>query len=61
MCIYIYRQFNHSNYHTDTGKILKVVFVGTGADTNPVIAEEITVGFPIHLNEPARLYLTNQF
>ena len=29
----------------DTGKILKVIFVGLTADTTPVIAEEITVSY----------------
>ena len=27
----------------DTGKILKIIFVGSTMDTTPVIAEEITV------------------
>ena len=31
------------DYLADTGKILKVVFVGLTTDTNPIIAEEITV------------------
>jgi hypothetical protein len=29
----------------DTGKILKVIFVGPTMDTTPIIAEEITVSY----------------